>query len=287
MPTVQISGWNVNGLGSVLAKNHLYEFLETEQPDILCLAETKLSAFENTRAQAAFDAQLNIHPTFKPYAYRHHSIVDGNDRDDEDDGDDENQKGCGGTAIWSKYPPLHMYSALQALDNKGRVTVAEFQSFFVVCVYTPHSKLKLERLVERCSKWDPAFRVFIRELEGRKPVVVVGDFNCVHKYEDVYTSHIFNNQTAGATDHERWSFETLLQDTTLVDSFRYKHPTTRNAYTFWSAHGNARALNNGWRLDYILVSGQLCHTIEHALIHSKYAGSDHCPISVYLQQQHT
>jgi hypothetical protein len=39
---VKLISWNVNGLRAVLKKNFL-EFLETEQPDILCLQETKCS----------------------------------------------------------------------------------------------------------------------------------------------------------------------------------------------------------------------------------------------------
>jgi hypothetical protein len=40
--TIKISAWNVNGFRSIAKKGNLIEFIENEQPDIICLNETKL-----------------------------------------------------------------------------------------------------------------------------------------------------------------------------------------------------------------------------------------------------
>ena len=45
---------------------------------------------------------------------------------------------------------------------------------------------------------------------------------------------------------------------------------------------NARACNNGWRLDYWVVSKELSTAVEQSEIHPKYMGSDHCPLSLTL-----
>jgi exodeoxyribonuclease-3 len=40
---MKIFSWNVNGIRAVLKKGDFVRFIETHQPDILCLQETKAS----------------------------------------------------------------------------------------------------------------------------------------------------------------------------------------------------------------------------------------------------
>ena len=40
---MKIIAWNVNGLRSLLKTDHLKILLDEEEPDILCIGETKLS----------------------------------------------------------------------------------------------------------------------------------------------------------------------------------------------------------------------------------------------------
>ena len=48
---MKLASWNVNGLRSCLTKGFL-EYVNEEQPDILCLQETKLRPGEDGRAGA-------------------------------------------------------------------------------------------------------------------------------------------------------------------------------------------------------------------------------------------
>jgi exodeoxyribonuclease-3 len=43
----------------------------------------------------------------------------------------------------------------------------------------------------------------------------------------------------------------------------------------------ARAINDGWRLDYILSDHRL--KVEKAAIHNEFEGSDHCPVSAIIK----
>ena len=40
---MKIIAWNINGLKSLLKTSYLNELLDLENPDILCIGETKLS----------------------------------------------------------------------------------------------------------------------------------------------------------------------------------------------------------------------------------------------------
>ena len=56
----------------------------------------------------------------------------------------------------------------------------------------------------------------------------------------------------------------------------------RVQYTWWTYRLNARARNVGWRLDYFLVSQSLVSRAKDVIIHAEVPGSDHCPVTLVL-----
>ena len=52
----------------------------------------------------------------------------------------------------------------------------------------------------------------------------------------------------------------------------------KDAYTFWTYLYNARIKNEGWRLDYIIVSERMKDKIQECAIRNDIQGTDHCPI---------
>jgi exodeoxyribonuclease-3 len=202
------------------------------------------------------------------------------------------KKGYSGTAIFSKVKPLsvingfvdkiadkyHLSDDDYGNPNKeGRVISAEFDSFWVVTVYTPNSKDDLSRLKLRHKQWDPAFLEHIQELEKSKPVLFCGDLNVAHTELDL--AHPKENTGKhGFTDEERTGFQKFINNG-FFDTFR-KFNQEGNNYTWWSHWANARARNVGWRIDYWLASKPLDDKIINARIHQGILGSDHCPISI-------
>ena len=247
-----------------MSKEALQTFIRENDTDILCLSELKLPSFTDEK-EHKFQELLDKISEFKPYKYRYHNTAMKN--------------GYSGTSIWSKQKPLRLFPYKINHDKEGRVTVAEFDLFYVISVYTPNSGRHLYRLSERCTEWDPKFREYVRGLTFTKPVIVGGDLNCAHLEFDVHNKKMFNKM-AGLTDHERWSFASLLQEANLIDSYRVMYPTLEEKYTYWSYQANARIHNKGWRIDYILLSNQLKKYLEDSIIHADQGGSDHCPVSI-------
>ena len=68
----------------------------------------------------------------------------------------------------------------------------------------------------------------------------------------------------------------------FTDSFRYRNPDARNAYSWWSYFAKSRERNIGWRIDYFLVSDGWKENIRDASIHPEIMGSDHCPVELDL-----
>lgn len=248
-----LTSWNVNGIRAALSKN-LNEFVETTNADIYCFQETKVQAGQVDYAPESYHCYWN-------YAEK---------------------KGYSGTAVFSKIEPLTVTYGLgiPEHDKEGRVLTLEFDSFFLVNVYTPNARRDLERLPYRCD-WEECFRVYLNTLREKKGVIVCGDLNVAHQEIDLKYPDA-NRGNAGFTDEEREKLDLLLQSG-FIDSFRYFHPGQTDAYSWWSYRAGARAKNIGWRIDYFLVSEEMKDAMVSASIRPEVLGSDHCPVVLEIK----
>ena len=249
---MKLISWNVNGLRSVLRKNFL-DFLAREQPDILCLQETKASP----------DDVEQLWPS--EYTTYWNTAA---------------QKGYSGTVIFTKTRPLSVTNGIKIAehDNEGRVLTAEYDDFFVVNVYVPNSKRELTRLPYR-QQWDKDFLRHLKKLEKKKPVIFCGDLNVAHTEIDLANPKA-NIHNHGFTIEERNGF-TAFVNAGFLDTFR-EFEKGGGHYTWWSPMSNARARNVGWRIDYVLISPALRPRLKRAFIQPEILDSDHCPVGIEL-----
>ena len=250
---MRLISWNVNGLRACVQKGFLDVFRELDA-DCFCLQETKLQPDQ-------IDLELIGYEQYWCSAEK---------------------KGYSGTALFTKRTPLSVTYGIGVpeLDNEGRVITAEFPEFYLVTCYTPNAQRGLARLDHR-MRWDEAFRSFLKELDGRKGVIVCGDLNVAHQEIDLKNPKS-NRGNAGFSDEERESFTKLL-GAGFTDTFRYKNPDATGCYTWWSYMYKARQNNAGWRIDYFLVSDRLRGQIKETPIYHEIQGSDHCPVGLELQ----
>jgi len=249
---LKLVSWNVNGLRACMGKGFENVFTTTDA-DILCVQETKM---QQGQAEIAFGG----------YEQFWNSAL---------------KKGYSGTAVFSRVQPLAVSYGMgqDEHDQEGRLISLEFNEFYLVNVYTPNSQRGLLRLEYR-MQWEDSFREYIGKLGAEKPVIICGDLNVAHQEIDI-KNPAANKNNAGFTQEERDKMTQLL-GTGLTDSFRHLYPERRDAYSWWSYMGNARARNVGWRIDYFLVSDGLCSMIQAAEILSDVQGSDHCPVMLEI-----
>ncbi len=263
---MKLYSWNVNGIRAVWNKGLFQDFVAKHDPDVICLQETKAQP-----DQSPVDL-----PNYKEYW---HSAE---------------KKGYSGTAIFSKIEPTQIQNGFSDVIQKkynftdsfgdtsreGRVLSAKIDGVWVVTVYTPNSKDKLERLSMRYNVWDKAFLDHLQELEQDAPVLACGDFNVAHNEIDLAKPKE-NVGKHGFTNEERAGFNNFT-NVGFVDTFRAQYPDKTEAYTWWTAWGGARQRNVGWRIDYWLASKSLAANITDAAIHAEVMGSDHCPVSIQI-----
>lgn len=261
---MKIYSWNVNGIRAVHKKGFFIPFLEKHQPDILCLQETKAEQGQSELDLSEYDE------------YWHSA----------------EKKGYSGTAIFTKVAPEEAHyglpdsikKAFKLKDNygdtatEGRVIVLEFESYYVVSVYTPNAKDDLSRLPVR-ERWDAAFLTYMKQLQALKPVIFCGDLNVAHTELDLARPKE-NRGKKGFTDEERQGFDNMLASD-FLDTYRTLHKEG-GVYTWWSHFAQARERNVGWRIDYIMISDSLRPWLKKANIHSDVFGSDHCPVSIEI-----
>ncbi len=252
----RIVSFNVNGIRAIMKKDFEQD-MESLNPDILCLQETK-----------AQDDQVK--EALQPFSSYH--IVSNS----------ATKKGYSGTAILSKEEPLDVIYdiGVEEHDDEGRVIAAEYQDYFVVVVYVPNAGSALKRLDYRTT-WDNAFLEYIKELEKKKPVIVGGDFNVAHREIDLARPKANYDKHAGFTQKEIDGMNAYTS-IGLEDTFRMLHPDEVK-YSWWSYRGGARSRNVGWRIDYFLVSESLKNRVEKSEILNDIMGSDHCPVLIEIK----
>ncbi len=261
---MKIIAWNVNGLKSLLKTDYLDKMINDENPDVFCMGETKLSCPYD-------DIEKQIVSRFAQFKFRYWSPC-------------KTKKGYSGTSIFCKKEPLSIQYGLKfkdkEIDDEGRVIVIEYKKYYILHVYTPNSGQSLNRLEWRTTIWDRAFENYINNLQKTKPIIICGDLNVAHQEIDLKNPKT-NLKTAGYTVEERESFQKILTNCNLTDTFRKINPE-KIEYSFWSYMRNSREKNIGWRIDYFLLSKSLENKTKESLILTKILGSDHAPIKIKI-----
>ncbi|MBR4073965.1 MAG: exodeoxyribonuclease III [Firmicutes bacterium] len=245
--------WNVNGLRACMDKGFL-EYVNQEQPDAICLQETKMQEGQAEVPLEGYQQYWNS----------------------------AQKKGYSGTAIFTKHEPLSVSYDIDAEghDTEGRSITMEFEDFYLVCEYTPNSQDGLKRLDYR-MEWEDARRDYLKKLDQKKPVILCGDLNVAHQEIDLKNPKT-NRKNPGFSDEERAKFGELLE-AGFVDSYRYLYPDVTGVYTWWSYRFNARKNNAGWRIDYFVVSERLKERIKEVTLCTDVYGSDHCPVMLEIE----
>jgi exodeoxyribonuclease III len=231
--------------------NGLPEWLAQEQPDVLCLQETKLQP--DQYPAEAFEAL-----GYKAWLFS------------------AQKKGYSGVAILSRREPDHVEygMGIEKYDNEGRFIRADFGDLSVISVYHPSGTSGDERQAFK-MEWLEDFQNYVVELQKSRPkLILCGDYNICHEPIDIHDP-VRNATNSGFLPEER-EWMTRFLDAGYIDTFRLLNPD-KQEYTWWSYRFSARAKNKGWRIDYCMVSEPMKAQVEKAYILNEAVHSDHCP----------
>jgi exodeoxyribonuclease III len=234
----------------------LLEWLQAENPDVLCVQEIKANAADiDTAAFEALGYTCNWFSAQK--------------------------KGYSGTGIVSKIAPSKIIfgNGQEQGDFEGRTIQAFFGDVQIINTYFPSGSSGDDRQAYKMQFLDEYLIWLKTVIKKNKNVIVVGDYNICHKAIDIHDP-ISNKNSSGFLPEERAWMDTFF-DIGMIDTFREKNTAPHN-YSWWSYRANARANNKGWRIDYIATTKSLLTQIQDAFILPNAKHSDHCPIGVVI-----
>jgi exodeoxyribonuclease-3 len=254
---MRILSWNVNGLRAVLKKGFL-EWLDKDDPDILCIQETRADPEQLSK-------DILEHDNYHSYWVS-----------------SEIKKGYSGVATFSKEEPVKVERGLgiEKFDQEGRILMTEFKKFVLYNIYFPNGKASSDRLNFKLEFYD-AFLKRIDSLKKKgKKIIFCGDVNTAH--EEIDLTHPKNNEKiSGFLPIERKWMDRVIGHGYL-DSLRIFYPDKPELYSWWDLKTGARKRNVGWRLDYFFVQKELKKNLKDAFILNKVIGSDHCPVGIEI-----
>jgi exodeoxyribonuclease-3 len=262
---MKIVSWNINGYRSITGQNpskrfdnvtyenKLFNYIDQEKPDIICLQETKVD--ENQ----IYD-ELKAPPWYF-YYYSHCSY----------------KKGYSGAVTFTKYKPksVNFNLGINKFDIEGRIVETDFDDFVLLNIYFPNGTSGYHRVEYKLEFYDYLFSYLDKYRDKKRKHIVCGDYNTAHKEIDLARPKE-NEGNSGFLPEERKKIDEIIE-LGYIDTFRIFNQEGGN-YTWWSQRGRARQKNIGWRIDYFFVDGLTSKLVKDSIIQPTVLGSDHCPI---------
>jgi exodeoxyribonuclease-3 len=262
---MRIASWNVNSVRTRL--DQVLAWLQEEQPEVLCLQETKVTD------------ELFPRAAFEHLGYG--TAISG-------------QKAYNGVAILSRLPLEDVQIGFDALlpddpeapglSEQKRVISALIDGVRVLNLYVPNgSALNSEKYPYKLE-WLACLQRYLAAQEQQgDPLCMLGDFNIGPEARDLPDP---DRQTGGimASEPERAALQAALNER-LTDVFRVFEPNSGH-WSWWDYRSGAWDRDKGWRIDHIYLSEELMDCATGCVIHKRTRGneqpSDHAPVVVNL-----
>ena len=262
---MRIATWNVNSVRTRL--DQVLAWLGTEQPEVLCLQETKVA-----------DELFPLAP-FRALGYE--AAISG-------------QKAYNGVAILSRLPIEDVrvgFAALlpddpeaPGLGEQKRVISAQIAGLRVLNLYVPNgSSLRSEKYAYKLE-WLACLKRYLdaQDTQG-EPLVMVGDFNIALEARDIHDPARLNGGIM-ASEPERQALQAALGER-LEDGFRLFEPESGH-WSWWDYRTAGWETGRGWRIDHIYLDAELRDQALGCTIDAPMRGnpqpSDHAPVIINL-----
>ena len=251
--------YNLNGIRARLPR--LTEYLQREQPNVVCLQELKCA-----------DDSL---PIADIEATGYQAVWHG-------------QKGFNGVAVLAKdaAPTLRRVGLPGDPDDAhSRYIEAEVAGVVVASIYLPNGNPIGTEKFEYKLKWMDRLRAHAAELLAEeKPVVLAGDYNVIPEDRDTFSRRAMANDALFQPESQQ-AFRRLVNQG-WTDALRAFHPDEPKLFTFWDYTAGAWQRDAGFRIDHLLCSPRAADRLIGADVHkwtrAEEKASDHAPVAIEL-----
>lgn len=249
---MKIASWNVNSLKVRLP--HLLDWLAEQQPDALCLQETKLEDHNFPHVEIA--------------AAGYQVVFSG-------------QKTYNGVALLARQPISDVVCGNPHFaDEQKRLIAGTLGDTRVICAYMPNGQAVGSDKYDYKLRWlDALAKWLAEELAAHPKLALCGDYNIAPDDRDVHDPQAWAGQIL-CSEPERSAFQRLL-GLGLEDSFRL-FEQQEMAFSWWDYRMLGFQKNRGLRIDHVLLSAALARRCTAAGIdrapRKRERPSDHAPV---------
>ena len=250
---MKIATWNVN---SIIARLPLVtRWLVKEQPDVLCMQETKCS-----------DDKF---PVLELKSAGYECLLFG-------------QQSYNGVAIASRAGCANETRGFPGDDtgSQSRLLMAEIAGINLVNVYIPNGQSVGSEKYQFKLQWMKRLRELLdQKYQKSANVLLCGDFNVAPDERDVHDPRLWQNRIL-FSEAERDALE-HIKDWGFTDTFRL-HTQDGGHYSWWDYRAGGFRRNLGLRIDHIWVSPPLVERNRKTWIDKEPRAwerpSDHAPV---------
>jgi exodeoxyribonuclease-3 len=225
--------FNANSIRARLGQ--VLEWLQREQPDVLCVQETKVQD-QDFPLQPFVDA--GYHVAFK------------------------GQKAYAGVATCCRSEPQQVAYGLDdgGEPDEARLVRATIRGIPVVNTYVPQGRDADSEHFQYKLEWLDRVRAFFdRHFDPGEPLLWMGDLNVAPEPIDIYDPKRWANHVDYHPD-ARAALE-RVREWGFVDVFRRHHPGEEGQYTYYDYRARgAIERGHGWRVDHIWATEPLART---------------------------
>ncbi|HEY2141287.1 MAG TPA: exodeoxyribonuclease III [Solirubrobacteraceae bacterium] len=257
--SIRVVSWNVNGIRARWPR--LVELLTDQQPDVVCLQETRCPE---------------------------HHFPYGELKDLGYEAQHSSGKNGAGVAILVRSDHEVDRRSL-ALDHdhgiaEGRWLQLTVDGLTISSVYVPAGSLEEETDEEGKLAF---LEAIARQVYGEqeRPMLITGDFNVAPTDQDVYEPEWLGD-SSHTGEAERKSVAEIIAEGELVDVYRRLHPEDRG-YTCWDQREGHYARDYGLRIDLALASEHLTPYVTRCDVNHTYRQgrrpSNHAPLEIELE----
>ena len=253
---MKLATWNINSIRARL--EHVLSWLEAEQPDVLCMQETKVEDddFPSDELQMlGYAVAMTGQPAYN------------------------------GVAIASRLPMKEIQIGFidPAPDAEPRLIAATVADVRVLSAYVPNGRSITSPAFAEKLAWLRELRRTLSEREAGRQLFLGGDFNVASDERDLYDPEAFRGRVHFHPEERRQLDE--IRALGYVDAFR-KFDERPGQYSWWDYRAGNFRKNLGLRIDYAFLSPELSPRARGCRMDSaprhRDKPSDHIPVVVEL-----
>lgn len=246
---MRIISFSADGIRDA-AERGFYDWVLDQDADFICVQDLRAQEYE-------LQQDLFFPQGYNPYFF------------------DSAEKNSNGVAIYCREMPKAIMTGLGFVDfdMEGRYIQADFQNISIGCLLAPSAYLDDDAKPHKKQFFELLQNHLSKIRNKRREFVICGNWNMIHTEADIQDQQANCDRSGNLPEEQQWMNQ-LFNELGYIDAFREIN-TDNDEFTWWP---DGSLGQNGWRVDYQVVSEGLKPVIEYGSIYKNQQFSSHAPL---------